>query len=367
MHSERSDNVIADLHMTSMGRPELSSKNAYPQAISSNPFAKRPAALMDLHPPSLNEIHSARQKLMGTVVRTPLVQVEDRPGIYLKLENLQPTGSFKVRGAGNALLSAKPAQLMHGVWTVSAGNMGQALAWYAQKLGVDCTVIVPDDAPQVKVNAIAQFGARIIKLPFAEYQAIQRVGTHPGMKGLLIHPFADQAVMAGNGTIGLEILEDLPEVQTILVPYGGGGLSCGIAAAVAAYQQVSRPTHSHPIRVEAVEAATATPLTSSLAAGKSVNVSYQASFISGMGAPFVFPQMWPLARQLLNGSRVVELEQVAKAIKLLGERQHIIAEGAGAIALAAALEKPETNTVCVVSGGNINRDHLVKIIIGEFS
>ena len=141
------------------------------------------------------------------------MQIEEKPWIYLKLENLQPTGSFKVRGAGNALLSAKPAQLKNGVWTASAGNMGQALAWYAHKLGVDCTVIVPDDAPAVKIEAITRFGAQIIKLPFCTYQEIQKSNSFPGMKGLLIHPFANEAVLAGNGTIGLEILEDLPDFK----------------------------------------------------------------------------------------------------------------------------------------------------------
>lgn len=320
---------------------------------------------MDLIPPSLNTILSARQKLTGTIMRTPLVQFEGRSGIYLKLENLQPTGSFKVRGAGNALLSTDPIQLKDGVWTASAGNMGQALAWFAQKSGVPCTVVVPDDAPAIKIHAIARYGAQIIQLPFSTYQEIQKNGCYPGMKGLLIHPFADQAVLAGNGTIGLEILEDLPDVNIILVPFGGGGLSCGIAAAVAAHQQLAQKKPSRPIQVIAVEAATATPLTSSLAAGRPVEVPYQASFINGIGAPFVFPQMWPLAKRLISGSQVVELEQVAIAIRLLAERQHIIAEGAGAVSLAAALERPKAKIVCIISGGNINCDHLVKIITGE--
>lgn len=320
---------------------------------------------MDLIPPSLNTILSARQKLTGTIMRTPLVQFEEQSGIYLKLENLQPTGSFKVRGAGNALLSADPKQLEDGVWTASAGNMGQALAWFAEKSGIPCTVVVPDDAPAIKIHAIARYGAQIIQLPFSNYQEIQKNGCYPGMKGLLIHPFADQAVLAGNGTIGLEILEDLPDVNIILVPYGGGGLSCGIAAAVAAHQQPGQHKPIKPIQVIAVEAATATPLTSSLKAGRPVEVPYQASFISGMGAPFVFPQMWSLTSRLLSGTQVVNLEQVTKAIRLLADQQHVIAEGAGAISLAAALERPESKIVCIISGGNINRDHLAKIITGE--
>jgi threonine dehydratase len=313
-----------------------------------------------LLPPTFESIRSARERLAGTILRTPLMRlhVEDVPAeIYLKLENLQPTGSFKVRGAGNALLSSNPDQLTDGVWTASAGNMGQALAWYAKKLNIPCTVLVPDDAPEVKVNAIQRLGADIVKVPFAEYQSVQREGTHPAMKGLLIHPFADEAVMAGNGTIGLEILEDLPDVDTILVPYGGGGLSCGIAASMADQPRV---------KVEAVEVASAAPLTGSLAAGEMVEVAYQSSFVSGMGAPFVFPQMWPLASQLLTGSRVVELRQVADAIRMLAERHHIIVEGAGAVALAAALSMDEKKkVVCVVSGGNINTAHLTKILHGD--
>jgi len=315
-------------------------------------------------------IHSARERLAGTILRAPLIRFDNRSSdfsrfgatevattvkteIYLKLENLQPTGSFKVRGAGNALLAANPDQLKDGVWTASAGNMGQALAWYAKKLNVPCTVLVPDDAPEVKVQAIQRLGAEVVKVPFAEYQSVQKEGSHSAMKGLLIHPFADEAVMAGNGTIGLEILEDLPDADLILVPYGGGGLSCGIAAAV-------------KTRVEAVELETATPFTSSLSAGKMVEVPYQASFISGMGAPFVFPQMWTLASQLLDGSRVVKLTQVAEAIRLLAERHHVIVEGAGAVALAAALQITEKKKiVCVVSGGNINATHLNKILQGE--
>jgi threonine dehydratase len=318
--------------------------------------------LNPLNIPSPAFIHSARERLAGTILRTPLIRFwsadlsphsSQEIEIYLKLETLQPTGSFKVRGAGNALLSANPEQLKNGVWTASAGNMGQALAWYAKKLNIPCTVLVPDDAPEVKVQAIQRLGADVVKVPFAEYQSVQKEGSHPAMKGLLIHPFADESVMAGNGTVGLEILEDLPDVDLILVPYGGGGLSCGIAAAV-------------KTRVEAVELETATPLTASLATGKMVEVPYQASFVSGMGAPFVFPQMWTLASQLLDGSRVVKLTQVAEAIRLLAERHHVIVEGAGAVVLAAALQMTEKKKiVCVVSGGNINAAHLNKILQGE--
>lgn len=348
-----------------------------------------------LNIPTLAAIRSARQRLAGTIYRTPLIKLEigsddfSRPvtaprsgqepalaggarevvttlEIYLKLENLQPTGSFKVRGAGNALLAMEPFHLKDGVWTASAGNMGQALAWYARRQGVPCKVVVPDDAPDVKVQAIERLGGKIIRIPFTNYQTIQREGDYPEMKGLLIHPFADEAVMAGNGTIGLEILEDLPEVDTVLVPYGGGGLSCGIAAAIRASQPGIGTERRRSVRVEAVEVANAAPFTGSLAAGKPAEVPYQSSFVSGMGAPFVFPQIWPLASRLLDGSRTVQLAQVAGAIRLLAERHHIIVEGAGAVALAAALaEPPGKKIVCVVSGGNIAPSHLTKILQGE--
>lgn len=325
--------------------------------------------------PPLSAIRAARRRLTGRVLRAPLVRfsgdpgrLEDREreraragpapaGIHLKLENLQATGSFKLRGAANALLAAEREDLERGVWTASAGNMGQALAWCARELGLACRVIVPDDAPRVKVQAIERLGGEPVALPFAEYQAVQREGGRAGMAGLLVHPFADQAVMAGNGTIGLEILEDLPQVQTVLVPYGGGGLACGIAAAVKAL----RPA----VRVEAVEIETATPLAASLAAGAPVAVPYRASFVSGMGAPSVFPQMWPLARDLLDGARVVSLSQVAAAMELLAAGLHVIAEGAGAAALAAALAYPGDGPVaCVVSGGNIALPDLLEVLRG---
>jgi threonine dehydratase len=333
--------------------------------------------MKSLNIPSHESILSASKRLNGTILRSPLIRFETRrnyfsrqhvnegattinPEIYLKLENLQSTGSFKVRGAGNALLSTDPSVLQNGVWTASAGNMGQALAWYAQKLNLPCTVLVPNDAPDLKIQAIQSLGAEIVKVPFAEYQSIQKEGAYAAIKGVLIHPFADETVMAGNGTIGLEILEDLPDVDTILVPYGGGGLSCGIAAAVRS------SAHLHHVSVEAVEVATAAPLTRSLSAGRMVEVPYQASFVSGMGAPFVFPQMWDLANHLLADSRLVELPQVAEAIRLMAERHHIIVEGAGAVALAAALTMNEKKkVVCVVSGGNINAAHLNKILLGE--
>jgi threonine dehydratase len=279
--------------------------------------------------------------------------------IYLKLENLLPTGSFKLRGAGNALACLDNQNLITGVWTPSAGNMAQSLAWHARRAGIPCTAIVPEDAPPVKLDAIADLGARIIQVSFSEYQSIQIHCQRPDLEGTLIHPFADPQVMAGNGTIGMEILEDLPDVEAILVPYGGGGLSVGIAAAVRA----ARPQ----VKVYACEVATAAPLAASLQANEPVKVSYTPSFVSGMGAPFVFPQMWPLASQLLDGSLVVSLSHVAGAIRSLAAYNHLIAEGAGAVAVAAALSSSNWRgkVVCVLSGGNIERDTFIQILSGH--
>jgi threonine dehydratase len=312
-------------------------------------------------PVPLEEIRAARERIAGTAARTSLVRlnVDEAPAeIFLKLENLQPIGSFKLRGAGNAIHLADPKQLEKGVWTASAGNMAQGVAWYARQLGVQCTVVVPDDAPATKLAAVQRLGAKIVKVPFSHYQEIQCRHSYEGMDGLLIHPFGDRAVMAGNGTIGLEILEDLPDVDAIVVPYGGGGLSCGIASALRAL----RPE----VKLYACEVETAAPLAASLAAGEPVEVDYSPSFVSGIGAPFVFPEMWSLASQLLDGSLVITLREVASAIRFMVERNHIVAEGAGAVSVAAALagKAGAGKVVCVVSGGNLDTEKLVQILQG---
>jgi len=306
-------------------------------------------------------IQKARRRIAKTIVRTPLVplNLENAPAeIYLKLENLQPVGSFKMRGAGNALLSIAPARLKAGVWTASAGNMAQGVAWYARRLGIPCAVLVPDDAPETKLAAIRRLNAKIVQVPFAEYQRIEREHAYAPMQGLLIHPFGDEAVMAGNGTIGLEILEDLPDVEAIIIPFGGGGLSSGIASAVRALKP--------GVKLYACEVRSAAPLAPSLAAGRPMEVTFTPSFVSGIGAPFVFPEMWPLASQLLDGSLVVEIAQVAAAIRLMHERNHIVAEGAGAVATAAALAGMAGGgkIACIVSGGNIDPDKLIQILRG---
>jgi len=307
----------------------------------------------------LAEIEAARERLAGTAVRTPLVrlEVDDAPAeIYLKLENLQPIGSFKLRGAANALSLAKPEQLERGVWTASAGNMAQGVAWWAREHGVHCTVVLPDTAPETKIAAIRRLGADMIPVPFDEWHETFRTHEHEGLDGLFVHAFSDDAVMAGNGTIGLEILEDLPDVDAIIAPYGGGGLSCGVASAVRAL--------APGCKVYAAEVATAAPLAPSLEAGRPVQVDYEPSFVDGIGSPEVFPEMFELAQELLDGSLVASLEDVTAAVRLLAERARIVAEGAAATSVALALNGAagDGKVVCIVSGGNIDASKLAEIL-----
>ncbi|HUK63633.1 MAG TPA: pyridoxal-phosphate dependent enzyme [Dongiaceae bacterium] len=313
-------------------------------------------------PIPIERIRAARERIAGAVVRTPLVRLnaDDTPAeIWLKLENLQPIGSFKLRGASHAMALATPQELERGVWTASAGNMAQGVAWQARRLGIPCTVVAPDHAPATKIAAIERLGAQVIKVPFAEWFQILETRRHPGMEGFFIHPVSDRAVIEGNGTIGLEILEDLPDTDVVIAPYGGGGLSCGIASAVRALRPASR--------VYACEVETAAPLAASLAAGAPARVTYTPTFIDGMGGPFVLADMWPMASALLAGSLVLTVDEIAAAVRLLAERQRVIAEGAGAAPVAAALtgRAGGGKIVCVVSGGNLDSSRLVKILAGE--
>ncbi len=311
---------------------------------------------------TLDDIRAAARRIAGSVLRSPLVrlEVDHGPGeIWLKLENLQPIGSFKLRGASNAMLEAPPDSLARGVWTASAGNLAQGVAWQARKMGLPCTVVAPDHAPAVKLAAIERLGARIVLLPFEEWFQILATREHPGVEGRFIHPVSDAAVIAGNGTIGIEILEQLPGVEAIVVPFGGGGLSCGIATAVRAL--------APGVPVFACEVESASPLALALAAGRPVRAPYRASFVDGIGSPFVLDEMWPLAQRLLAGSLVTSLDDVAAAIRLLAERSRVIAEGAGAAAVAAALagRAGAGRVVCVVSGGNLDPLKLAAILEGR--
>jgi len=315
--------------------------------------------LTSLTPPRLEEIRAARERIRGLAVRTPLLRLPlDDVEIYLKLETLQPIGSFKIRGAGNAMRSAPRDLLDRGVYTASAGNMAQGVAWCAREMGIPCTVVVPDDAPRAKLDAIERLGARTLLVPFADWWTVLEEHRYPGLDGLFVHPVADPAVIAGNGTIGLEILEDLPDVDAVLVPFGGGGLSGGIASAL-------RAEKPH-VPVYACEIETAAPLAKSWAAGTPSSVDRIPSFVDGIGGKSVLPEMWELLRAVLEGPLVVSLEEAAEAVRLLVARARVVAEGAGAVPVAAALagRAGRGRLACVVSGGNIDPHKLATILEG---
>jgi threonine dehydratase len=308
---------------------------------------------------SLEAIRDARRVIAGSAIRTPLVRLNlrDAPAeIYLKLENLQPIGSFKIRGATNAIARLAPEALALGVVTASAGNMAQGVAWSARERGIACTVIAPESAPDTKIKAIERLGGRVIKVPFDEWWKAFERRAHRGVEGTFIHAFDDLNVMAGNGTIALEILEDLPDPDAVVIPWGGGGLTCGIASALLQL----RPS----CKVFASEVTTAAPLVASLAAGVPQEVDYQPSFVDGIGSKTVFPQMLERAEKLIDGSLVEEPETIASAVRLMAEHNRIIAEGAGACAVACALSgKAGTGkVVCIVSGGNIDVSKFCEIL-----
>jgi threonine dehydratase len=309
--------------------------------------------------PSIEEIREASRRIAGVAVRTPLIPLNvagTAAEIHLKLENLQPVGCFKIRGAANALIDADPTRLEQGVYTASAGNMAQGLAWVAREMGVPCRVIVPDHTPRAKLDAIARLGANTIRVPFDDWWRVIVEHSHPGVEGLFVHPVSNRSVIAGNGTIGIEIVEDLPNVDAILVPYGGGGLSSGIAAAA----RVLSPD----AKVYACEVASAAPLEASLRAGSPQTVAYTPSFVDGIGGKSVLEEMWPMVRELLHGSIVVSLDEFSSALRVLVERNRVIAEGAGAASVAAALtgRAEGAKVACVVSGGNIDIHKVVEIL-----
>ena len=314
------------------------------------------------NPIPLTEIRAAQARIKGTAIRTPLVRLyhDEFPGeIYLKLENLQPIGSFKLRGACNAMRVASKEMLAEGVYTPSAGNMAQGVAWNARAMKIPCTVIVPDHAPQTKLDAITRLGGTYIKIPFERWWQVLVTRRYEGMKGLFVHPVSDEAVMAGNGTVGLEILEDLPDVETVIVPYGGGGLISGIASAIGALKP--------GVKIFASETSTASPLSKSLQAGKPQKTEYAPSFIDGIGSSELLAEMWPLVSSLVTGAIAVSPAEIASAIKLLIQRNSVVAEGAGGSSVAAALTGKAGNgkIVCVISGGNIDAGKIAKILNDE--
>jgi threonine dehydratase len=313
--------------------------------------------------PTLDDIEAARGRLAGLAIRTPLIRLplpaarDPLPELFVKLENLQPIGSFKLRGAGNAMRRMDTAALREGVCTASAGNMAQGVAWCAREMDVPCRVIAPDQAPAAKADAIQALGAELIRVPFADWWKVMETHDTQGVPGAFLHPVENNDVMAGNGTIALEIVEDLPDVDAVVVPFGGGGLISGIGAGMRAL----RPSCS----VIAAEVETAAPLRASLDAGEARAINRIPSFIDGIGGASVLPAMWPLVRQVVQDSVVVTLEDVAEAIRELVSRVRIVAEGAGAAALAAARGRRVGRVVCVVSGGNIDPAVLATILQGS--
>ena len=309
----------------------------------------------------LAAIQAARERIAGTAIRTPLVRLyaDDAPAqIYLKLENLQPINSFKIRGAVNAVMLAPASERARGLVTASAGNMAQGVAWAARALGVSATIVVPDHAPQAKLAAIERLGGQVRKLPYDDWWNVIVTGRVDGIGGLFVHPVQDAGVMAGNGTIGLEILEDLPDPDAIVIPYGGGGLTVGIASAVRALRPATRILTAEP--------ETGAALVAALAAGHPADVDYRASFVDGSGSRRVLDSMWPLVAPLVDGALAIGTGEAAAAVRMLADRVAVIAEGAGALAPAAALSgrAGTGKIVCVVSGGNINPAKLAEILNG---
>lgn len=305
---------------------------------------------------SLETIRDATTRVYRAAVRTPLVRL-DLPGqigpeIFLKLETLQPIGSFKIRGAQNAVSRLTEAQLAGGVWTVSAGNAAQGVALAARLAGADCRVMVMDTAPETKLRSIERLGATIVKASYDECWRTVEQHRSGRMRGQFVHPFDDDHVISGNGTIGLEILEDLPDVDAVVAPVGGGGLLAGLGCAIHALRPAAR--------VYAAEPATAAPLSASFRAGEPRRfVAWEASFVDGAGGRSVLPTMWPMLRAWVHESFVVSLDEAASAMRAIADRTHVIAEGAAACAVAATLSpefarRGHRKVVAVVSGGNID-------------
>lgn len=304
----------------------------------------------------LEEIRLARERIGDDVLRTPLVPLGTDARILLKLECLHPIGSFKLRGAYSAVRAASVAELADGVVTASAGNMAQGVAWVARESGVPARVIVPVDAPRAKLDKIEALGAEIVPVTHEEWWQAMVDRGREGVDGLFVAPAAEEAVMAGNGTIGLEIAEDAPGFDTVIVPWGGGGLTTGIASALKAL----RPG----VRVVTAEPETGAPLAAAFAVGEPREIEFTSSWVDGAGGRALLPGMWERAERLVDEAVAVPLPEVEEAVRLLASRAHVVAEGAGALALAAALRRSD-RCICIVSGGNIDPDVLSRLLAGR--
>jgi threonine dehydratase len=314
-----------------------------------------------VRPVTLDEIRAARERIRNVVTRTPLIRLRHdtaAPDIWLKLENLQPINAFKIRGAANAVAMLSPEDRARGVWTISAGNAGQGVAFAAREAGIPCTVVVIETAAETKVERMRNLGARLVKAPFdACWQAMEQ-RQFPGVNGTFVHPFDDHDFIAGNATVGLEILEDLPDVKTVIAAIGGGGLISGIGSSI---RQLAPK-----VRIIGAEPETAAPGAASFAAGApQVFEKWQASFVDGAGGKSIFPRMWERMSGIVDGSIVVTLDEVKRAMKLVAEKMRVIVEGAGALPVAAALSgrAGEGPIVAVVSGGNIDLKKFAEIVV----
>jgi threonine dehydratase len=299
------------------------------------------------------------------VIRTPLIRLRvDAPAeIWLKLENLQPIASFKLRGAANAVLSAPPESLRDGLVTTSTGNMAQGVAWMARELGVPATIVVPDNASMTKLAAVERLGGRIVRVSWEQWWAAVDADDErdlgEGVEGFYVHPVQDPPVMAGNGTIGLELAEDLDDFDAVLIPWGGGGLTTGIASALHAL----RPE----VKIFVCEPETGAPVTAAIRNGREpVKIEYTPSFIDGAGSGALLPRMWDHARDLVTDAFAISLEDAAAGVRTLLERARIVGEGAAGLPLAAALagQAGDGRVVCIVSGGNIDSSRLATILEG---
>jgi threonine dehydratase len=318
-----------------------------------------PTAAPPVRPVTIEDIRAARERIRGVITRTPLIRllhgVEGAPEIWLKLENLQPINAFKLRGAANAVAMLSPEARQKGVWTISAGNAGQGVAYAAREAGVPCTVVVIETAPDTKVERMRALGATLVKAPFDDCWQAMEDRAFPGVEGTFVHPFDDHDFIAGNATIGLEILEDLPHVRTVITAIGGGGLIAGVGSAI-------RALAPH-VRILGAEPETAAPGAASIAAGAPrVFEKWEASFVDGAGGKSIFPRMWERLKDVIDGSVVVTLGEVKAAMRIVASKARVITEGAGALGVAAALKEKDGPVVAVVSGGNIDLRKFCEIV-----
>ncbi|HEY1614464.1 MAG TPA: pyridoxal-phosphate dependent enzyme [Rhizomicrobium sp.] len=316
--------------------------------------------LEDVRPVTLDEIREARTRIAGTILRTPLVKLElgkDAPDIRLKLENLQPINAYKLRGAANAVANLPPQLRARGVWTISAGNAGQGVAYAARAAGVPCTVVAIETAPQSKLERMKALGARLVTVSYHRaWQALDE-RAYPGVEGAFVHPFDDHDFIAGHATMGLEILEDAPDTQAVIAAIGGGGLVAAVGSAMKALKP--------EVKVFGAEPETAAPMALSMEKGSPQPFAeWKASFVDGAGGQSVFPRMWERMRPVIDGSIVVSLAETRHAMRILAEKARVIAEGAGALAVAAALsgKAGKGPIVAIVSGGNIDLEKFFALI-----